>query len=270
MINSILAQKQEDILYKSALAYVELFNWPVFPLKPKSKTPLFAGGFHNATRDVSKIKQWWTEHPEANIGLPTGDASGISVLDVDPRNGGDSSIEKLIEKYEDLPDTVTCLTAGGGQHYYFLYDKRINKSKLQGYEGLDLQGRGKYVILPPSIHPNCRKYEWELSSRPTDTSIVNVPQWLIELAGEDIQTVKKPLNHWKEILGGIMEGGRNEATASLAGYLLRKGLHPEVAYEITYLWNKGRNTPPLSDDEMDRTFNSIFQSEVGRLKKGRY
>ncbi|WP_081867082.1 bifunctional DNA primase/polymerase [Halobacillus karajensis] len=264
-----LPQIKENItiFHKSALAYARVFKWPVFPLVPGGKSPLIDGGFHNATIDIEQINKWWTESPEAGIGLATGKISGYTVLDVDPRNGGDESLERLIEDYGSLPDTVTCLTAGGGSHYYFKYDERLTRSKTPGYEGLDLQGNGKYVVLPPSIHPNGKQYEWELSSRPDETPIAELPAWLLSVTGEATEAQKRPVSHWREILQGAGEGGRNEATASLVGHLLRRGIDTEVAYELTVLWNEGRNDPPLDIRELDKTFNSILRSEVERLKQ---
>lgn len=269
--DSIPRTEQEITLFhKSALAYATVFKWPVFPLKPGGKTPIFEGGFHIATTEISQINDWWQAYPTAGIGLPTGKISGFTILDVDPRNRGDESLERLRDEYGGLPDTVTCLTAGGGCHYYFKYDERIKRSKIPGYDGLDLQGNGKYVVLPPSIHPNGKRYEWELSSHPQEANVSPVPEWLLSLTGEATEGQRKPVSHWQGILQGMAEGGRNEAAASLAGHLLRKGIHPEVAYELIALWNDGRNDPPLEVEELDKTFNSILRSEVDRLKrKGR-
>ena len=52
------------------------------------KHPITRHGVNDATTDHEQIDKWWTEHPDANIGIATGQASGILVLDIDPRNGG--------------------------------------------------------------------------------------------------------------------------------------------------------------------------------------
>ena len=52
------------------------------------KHPITRHGVNDATTDDEQIVKWWTEHPNANIGIAAGRASRILVLDIDPRNGG--------------------------------------------------------------------------------------------------------------------------------------------------------------------------------------
>ena len=66
---------------------------PVFPCwntpddEDKHKSPMTPHGFKDATTDPVKIKRWWQKSPNALIGLPTGDISGIAVLDLDIKKG---------------------------------------------------------------------------------------------------------------------------------------------------------------------------------------
>src|SRR3990172_2317885 len=63
-----------------ALRYAAL-GWPVFPIRPKRKTPATKHGHLDATTDEIRIRDWWTRMPEAGIGIPTGCA--FVVIDVD-------------------------------------------------------------------------------------------------------------------------------------------------------------------------------------------
>src|SRR5699024_6921084 len=144
-------------------------------------SPATKNGFKDATGDLTQITNWWQSNPDYGIGLPTGEVNNIAVIDIDPRNGGSVSFERLTDEYEQLPHTIECLTGGGGSHLYYRYDKRISKSKLDGYPGLDIQSNGKYIVLPPSIHPNGKEYAFELSSYPGETEIASMPEWLITL-----------------------------------------------------------------------------------------
>lgn len=57
------------------------------------KHPRTGKGFQDGSTNLRKVAHWWTQWPDANIGLVTGTASGFWVLDVDPRHGGDASLD---------------------------------------------------------------------------------------------------------------------------------------------------------------------------------
>lgn len=61
---------------------------PVFPCVPGGKRPLVEHGFHEATADADQVAAWWQRWPAANIGIPTGAASGVEVVDVDVHTAG--------------------------------------------------------------------------------------------------------------------------------------------------------------------------------------
>src|SRR5882724_7672342 len=105
-------------------------------------------GFLDATTDKATIESWWQQHPNANIGAPTGVWS--DVIDVDPRHGGDERLAALEREHGPLPDTAEVLTGGGGRHIHF----RPGRAPLgkQVAEGIDVKGPGGYVLLPPSSH----------------------------------------------------------------------------------------------------------------------
>ena len=69
-------------LLKAALAAARNEK-PVFPCKHGGKEPLTKRGHIDATTDPRKIYMWWNRYPGANIGIPTGERSGILVVDHD-------------------------------------------------------------------------------------------------------------------------------------------------------------------------------------------
>ena len=104
----------KNALLEAALAYAKR-GWPVFPCKPGEKTPLTRNGVLDATTNVKTITRWWTETPDANIGLDCGGA-GFMVLDFDPG----SDIKELEKNVGEIPKTqLRQTTPRGGTHLFY-------------------------------------------------------------------------------------------------------------------------------------------------------
>lgn len=88
--------------------------------------------------------------------------SNMLVIDVDPRNGGLESYEKLLTAI-GAPDLSTCyptaITGGGGLHIYAAHT--IGPEKIATFNpqfpGIDIKRRGGYVVAAGSIHPETKK-----------------------------------------------------------------------------------------------------------------
>ena len=72
-------------------------------------------GCLDATTDGETIRRWWAKRPDASIGILCGKT--LFVLDVDPKHGGNESLEKLQRENGKLPDCLTVNTGGGGKHF---------------------------------------------------------------------------------------------------------------------------------------------------------
>jgi hypothetical protein len=167
---------------RAACAYVEL-GWAVLALAPGGKEPLVpkwkgGHGVYDATTNLAKIERTWSRFPNANIGIACGEPSGFEVFDRDPRNGGDESTAQLEREYGPLPTSVESATGGGGGHLLLQRDVRVRSRKLR--PGVDLLSSGKFIVAPPSIHPNGTPYRWK--HRPGDVPIAPAPEWLIGLS----------------------------------------------------------------------------------------
>jgi hypothetical protein len=136
---------------------------PVFPCNADKK-PLTKNGFKEATVDCSQITQWWTKWPDAMIGMPTGPTTGVSVLDLDKKNGKNGF--NFVPNWEQLTST-RARTQNGGEHCYFKDDDRVRCTSDQIALGVDTRGRGGYVILPPSAG-----YAWI-----NGCDFSNLPEW---------------------------------------------------------------------------------------------
>lgn len=152
-------------LLAAALEYAEQ-GMPVFPCNPATKQPLTGGGFKNATTDDDTIRSWWSAHPDAMIGIPTGSACRAWVLDIDDPELFEGSCQI------ELPETRRSDT-GKGYHLWFRFDpseevrnaqvKQVGGKRAWPFpelSGAEVRGEGGYVIVPPSVHPNGRIYQW--------------------------------------------------------------------------------------------------------------
>jgi len=159
-------------LIGAALAYARR-GIPVFPCEPGGKAPLTYNGFWDATTDPRRIKAWWGRWPGANVGVPTGERSGLLVLDVDLRGGGPESLAGLERTGGPLPETAKARTGGGGTHVFFRYPagEEVRSSAGKLGPGLDVRGEGGYVVVPPSHTRSA--YEW------LDSAPLADPVWLL-------------------------------------------------------------------------------------------
>jgi Bifunctional DNA primase/polymerase, N-terminal len=161
------------MLLKAVLAYA-CRGVPVFPCEPRGKAPLTYSGFWDATTDAGRIEAWWDRWPYANVGVPTGERSGLLVLDVDPRDGGPESLLALERINGPLPETAKARTGGGGVHVFFRYPagETVRNSARRLGPGLDVRGVGGYVVVPPSRTQSA--YQWLARTPPADST------WLLE------------------------------------------------------------------------------------------
>ena len=167
----------EAPVFTKALEYARR-GWHVLPLREASKVPLKGShGVHDATTDAETIQQWWDANPHANLAIATGGTSGLCVLDVDPRHGGNDSLDRLLDEHGPLPDTVKAVTGGNGRHVYFAAAEPLKSRTLA--PGVELKGDGCYVVAPPSVHPDTgAEYAWELSSHPDHVPLAPLPDWI--------------------------------------------------------------------------------------------
>lgn len=176
-------------LLNAALQYAAI-GWPIFPCVAGGKDPAIIGGngFKNATTDEAIIRQWWARYPNSNIGFyPHG--AGLSVLDVDVKNGSDgyTQLEALEAKHGELPHTQRQDTPSGGGHLFFFTDKPMPNNKIA--PDIDIRCANGYVLLAPSIADG-RAYEWIDGWSPDvavpDLDFAEMPQWVIDVQQERI------------------------------------------------------------------------------------
>ncbi|HJT94429.1 MAG TPA: bifunctional DNA primase/polymerase, partial [Mycobacterium sp.] len=83
-------------LLEAAVQYAK-WGWPVFPIMAWGKKPAISkeqggNGFKDATTDTDRVRRWWEQHPDHNIGIATGHL--FEVIDVDTEKITASGIRK--------------------------------------------------------------------------------------------------------------------------------------------------------------------------------
>jgi hypothetical protein len=235
-----------------ALTYAS-WGWKVLPVVPNGKVPATAHGVHDATDDPDQIRAWFTSNPDLNIGVAAGQASGLVVYDIDPRNGGQDSWDEWTAKHGQLPDGITALTAGGGYHYLAAYRDGIKSCKL--LDGVDLLSNGRYFVAYPS-KINGKTYQWEASSDPFDgVGPVSIPEeWLTSML-----PAKKERTAAND--SSIIKGNRNSGLTSLAGAMRSYGMSEAEILAALSVANETRCEIPLPSSEIRQIARSVSRYE---------
>lgn len=141
--------------------YYASLGWAVFPLVPGTKYPIKGThGSTDATTDPAQVQAWWAANPEAGIGMCPA-KSGLYVLDVDPRNGGTEDFDQLQEQHGGVLASPIINRSGSGVGFHQFFREREGAKYLgKPAPGIDGKHRG-FVVLPPSVHPSGKRYEWD-------------------------------------------------------------------------------------------------------------
>ena len=168
-----IRRPRADIRLIAARVYVRN-GWPVFVLgrskRPVANCPgctaadashdragcgcLTCHGFYAATTDPDRLAAMLAAVPRGLLAIRTGAASGLLVVDIDPRNGG--QLDRAL-----MTPTAAVATGGGGWHLYYRHPGVPTVAELPGHPGVDIKGDGGYVAAPPSVHPRTHQaYQW--------------------------------------------------------------------------------------------------------------
>jgi putative DNA primase/helicase len=216
----------------------------------------------SSNTDADQIHAWWTTWPDANIGIATGAASGLVVVDVDGADG-EESLRRFIEDQGQLPDTRTIKTGKGRQLYFRHPGGRVRNAApiRRDFRGLDSRGDGGYVVAPPSLHYTGRRYALDETA---SSAIAELPESLISFINgrppSSGGALKLVVNNDRMT---IADGSRNSALASLAGSLRARGLGEAALQAALLEHNREHCSPPLDDDEVRQIARSIASYPPG-------
>ena len=250
-----------------ALRYHEAGLQPI-PIRPGQKKPMIEWKIYQTQRiTVEDIERWWGENPTAGIALLTGPGidgrPGILVLDIDKP---DNNWPEDPDQKASLMGAAIQQTGGGGKQYFFKWDERlagVRTTRAKIAHNVDLRGEGGYVLVPPSGHPSGGVYEWLVPLIDVE-DLPHQPEWLLDIIRQFAVTKSEggKGDEITEILsGGVSEGGRNDAAARIAGMFWGRGLKRDTVEILMQDWN-AKNKPPMHDDELQKTIDSIGQAEM--------
>ncbi len=246
-----------------ALLYAQV-GWPVIPLHSveagrctcgrddcgsPGKHPRTINGLRAGTLDRDQIIEWWSRYPQANIGVITGQESGIVVLDCDAGKGGLDTLAELEREYGQL-QTKFAITGGGGRHYVFRHPGGRIGNRSGILPGLDIRGDGGYIVAPPSNHASGNQYIWDRQYK-----ISSIPDWLLAIMRNGHP---KPDSQGPSFNFCLEQGSRDESLFHLANTLRRGGMSYENALLVVKLAARACN-PPFPESEAVKKVDSAYK-----------
>ena len=252
-------------LLEAAIKYATEYGWAVFPCSSTSKKPLTTHGCKDAKKNVGAIKAWWKKWPDASIGVATGTASNLIVidedLDEDKGLNGYEEVSAWERVHGALPNTVQCITGRGGYHLYFQYTRDDIKNRAGILEGVDVRGEGGYVIAPPSMHPNGTEYQWE--DAPDEIALAPVDGVVRKfLFGDDKPHAASDF----KLPDRIKSGERNETLFKLACSMQSQGLPDAAIMAAIEQTNQTACDSPLDTEELETIVSSALRYNKGELR----
>lgn len=247
-----------------ALSYLTR-GWSVIPVGLDKKPLIGWKEFQTRRASVDELIAWWTQYPEAQIGIVTGAISNLTVIDVE--SDGDFSLIK--------DQTYTVETGGKGRHFYFQYEKEF-KNAVRVFPSVDVRSEGGYVVGPLSstskgAYTPLNDLETRVMSSSTKEMFLRAKKTELPWHASAGQTAYPKISTDGLEYVGSGEGGRNDAMTKFAGSIHAK-LHPSlwssIGWQLFESANQ-KNSPPLPNYELRIIWSSIGTREKSQNPGGR-
>ena len=268
-MNMTLENPTQPSIKEAALTYAQA-GLAVIPLRGRyganydnAKLPILKA-WQKVVADPALVTAWFNQKPDLDIGLLTGKANNLFILDADKEIGMQTAANLK------LPETPVNVTPRGRQ-YLFTWDPRLDgipTTLVKPFEklpGLDFRGAGGFVVCPPSRNLGDKEYKWLDGKSPLNTKIAPIPEWLVTMfleratIGEDFANAPSIQNNWfNEVKDGVSEN-RHKAMTKLTSFYMSRGLPEEDVVTLMTLWNQ-KCTPPKDETEFLRKLNQFLEN----------
>lgn len=262
---------------QAALDYASA-GWHVFPVQPApGKKPIVKKGFHVATTDEETIRSWWSQWPNAQIGVACG-ASKLVAIDLDEKPDENVSGSAQLDLLQFELGMLQCglemqTPRNNGRQLFFSDERQLLRRRLGVRPGLDVLGEGGYTIVPSPASPG-RSWVYGdpldpgdltgLSSswidelgigRPATSSRDNAP----DAASSRVVLTDTVVADIEEALAHIPNDERAEWIR--VGMALKSTGAGEQAYDLWVQWSKatasGEVHPKFDEDDQRSQWESL-------------
>lgn len=241
-------------------------GFSIIPVEARGKRPACAWKeFQTRRATTDEVKRWFGPESNHNVGIVTGEISGVVVVDCD-------SADAVAWADAHLPRTPMATRTAKGEHRFFRHpggevQSRVRITTNKARAAVDVRADGGYVVGPGSIHETGTVYE-RLGDWP---QIATLPvfdvAWLEpDSANRDSQTPPTEGDHGRggqaaAIPRHVPDGRRNH-TLFLEGARLRRlaWTESEICKSLLVL-NQERCRPPLNESEIQHIASSVARYE---------
>lgn len=240
-------------------------NWSLVPIAKNGKHPIEKDWTNITHLDKMDWIKWLNN--SYNIGLRTGEVSGITVIDVDNKVLATPELEnqrkELIQLLNNL-DTLMQNTAHSGVHYVFKYDKDIVQTVDIAGLKIDIRNDGGQILVQPSklesLNYNWKKSDAEIKPLSDEVKSKLLTLMKVEVGRkiEEPEKISSSSDGLVELKNDGLDGCCNDTFTKIGGILINK-LSPEDTEFALNVFNRNILQNPMP--------TQAIQAMVGSLNK---
>lgn len=241
-------------------------GWTFTPLN--GKVPVLFGWQQQPRHTLEQAFVWAKKN---NVGLRTGLASGIGVIDIDPGAEKD---------WQAFPATVSVVTGRGGWHLYYRVEKPLANSSNKIGKKIDVRGDAGQVVFVGGVHPETRhRYWWMQGHSPDDLSIAPFPWHLIPPPPPKMQrsenqfssgnqAEERCIKYFASLPPAVSGSGGHNATFAAACVARRFGLDESGMWRVMDWYNSRKCDPQWSENAIRHKIRQAINKVDGEGRAG--